>query len=85
MDDTFRIQSPLMEGEDIRVFQQVINARFEVWKVTRTIEVDGEYGSITRHAARQVAHGMGLAKRYYPGGITPELRRRIRTPSLRTL
>jgi Mannosyl-glycoprotein endo-beta-N-acetylglucosaminidase/CHAP domain len=81
---TFRIQSPLMEGEDIRAFQQVINARFEVWKVTRTIEVDGEYGSITRHAARQVAHGMGLAKRDYPGGITPEMRRRIRTPSRRS-
>ena len=81
---TFRIQSPLMEGEDIRAFQQVINARFEVWKVTRTIEVDGEYGSITRHAARQVAHGMGLAKRDYPGGITPEMRLCIRTPSRRS-
>jgi hypothetical protein len=81
---TFRIQSPLMEGDDIRAFQLVINARFEVWKVNRTIEVDGEYGSITRHAARQVAHGMGLAKRDYPGGITPEMRRRIRTPSRRS-
>jgi hypothetical protein len=73
-----------MEGTDIRAFQQVINARFEVWKVNRMIEVDGEYGSITRHAARQVAHGMGLAKRDYPGGITPEMRKRIRTPSRRS-
>ena len=27
---------------------------------------------------------MGLAKRDYPGGITPEMRRRIRTPSRRS-
>jgi hypothetical protein len=31
-----------------------------------------------------VAHGLGLAKRDYPHGITPEMRMRIRHPSRRT-
>lgn len=81
---TFRIQSPPMTGDDVKAFQRLLNARYAAWHVSKRIEEDGEYGSITRLAARQVAHGLGLAKRDYPGGITPEMRIRIRHPSRRT-
>ena len=81
---TFRMQSPHMTGDDVRAFQRVINERYRRWGVARRIEEDGEYGSVTRLAVRQVCHGLGLAKADYPGGITPELRMRVRTPSRRS-
>lgn len=81
---TFRIQSPHMTGDDIRTFQRVINERYRRWGVAKQIEEDGEYGSVTRLAVRQVCHGLGMAKSDYPGGVTPELRIRVRTPSRRS-
>jgi hypothetical protein len=73
-----------MEGADIKAFQRVLNERFRRWGVSKRVDEDGEYGSITRLATRQVCHGLGLAKQDYPGGITPELRSRVRTPSRRS-
>lgn len=81
---TFRLQSPNMTGDDIRAFQRVINERYRRWGVAKQIDEDGEYGSLTRLAVRQVCHGLGLAKADYPGGVTPELRMRVRTPSRRS-
>jgi hypothetical protein len=81
---TFRIQSPAMTGEDIRAFQRVINERYRRWGVSKRVGEDGEYGSITRLAVRQVCHGLGLAKADYPGGVTPELQLRVRMPSRRS-
>lgn len=81
---TFRIQSPHMTGDDIRAFQRVINERYRRWGVAKRIDEDGEYGSVTRLAVRQVCHGLGLAKADYPGGVTRELRIRVRTPSRRS-
>src|SRR3954468_10807820 len=57
---TFRIQSPHMPGGDIRAVPRVINERLRRWGVSKRIEEDGEYGSITRLAVRQVCHGLGL-------------------------
>src|SRR3954469_13657172 len=81
---TFRIQSPHMTGDDIRAFQRVVNERFRRWGVAKGIEEDGEYGSLTRLAVRQVCHALGLAKADYPGGITPALRLRVSNPSRRS-
>jgi hypothetical protein len=81
---TFRLQSPSMTGDDIRAFQRVVNERYRRWGVAKRIDEDGEYGSITRLAVRQVCHGLGLAKADYPGGITPALRMRVRKPSRRS-
>ncbi len=81
---TLRIQSPSMTGEDVRAFQRVINERYRRWGVAKRIDEDGEYGSITRLAVRQVCHGLGLAKADYPGGVTPELQLRVRMPSRRS-
>jgi hypothetical protein len=81
---TFRLQSPRMTGSDVKAFQRVINERYRRWGVGKRIDEDGEYGSITRLAVRQVCHGLGISKQDYPGGVTPELRMRVRTPSRRS-
>jgi hypothetical protein len=81
---TFRLQSPLMHGKDVAAFQQLLNARFKGWDIDKRIDVDGEYGSITRRAARQVAYGLGISGTELAHGITPELRTKLRAPSRRS-
>ncbi|HEX5658352.1 MAG TPA: glucosaminidase domain-containing protein, partial [Polyangiales bacterium] len=80
----FRVKTPEMKGKDIRAFQRVVNERFKRWGVDTRIEVDGEYGTFTRRAARQVAFGLGLAERDYKHGFTPEVREKLRDPGKRT-
>ena len=48
------------------------------------IDENGDYGQQTRHAARQVAMGLGLTTAEYEHGITPEVRSLMRTPSRRS-
>jgi hypothetical protein len=80
----FRVKSPEMKGKDIRAFQRVINERYKRWGVDTHIEVDGEYGTFTRRAARQIAFGLGLAEKDYKHGFTPEVREKLRDPGTRT-
>jgi hypothetical protein len=49
---TFRLESSLMRGRDVAAFQQLLNERFAAWSVDKRIDVDGEYGPMTRRAAR---------------------------------
>ena len=70
----FRVKSPELKGKDIRAFQRIINERYKRWGVDTQIEVDGEYGTFTRRAARQIAFGLGLAEKDYKHGFTPEVR-----------
>jgi hypothetical protein len=81
---TFRITTPPMGGDDVKAFQRVLNGRFEAWAINRHIDEDGEYGPQTRRAAREAAYGLGLAAGDCEHGITPVVRRVIRTPSIRT-
>ena len=80
----FRVKSPEMKGKDIKAFQRVINERYKRWGVDTRVEVDGEYGTFTRRAARQVAFGLGLAEKNYKHGFTPEVREKLRDPGKRT-
>jgi uncharacterized protein (TIGR02594 family) len=80
----FRVKSPEMKGKDVRAFQSVINERYKRWGVDTRVEVDGEYGTFTRRAARQVAFGLGLAEKTYKHGFTPEVREKLRDPGKRT-
>ncbi|HET8756824.1 MAG TPA: glucosaminidase domain-containing protein [Solirubrobacteraceae bacterium] len=80
----FRVKSPEMKGNDIRAFQRVINERYKRWGVDTRIEVDGEYGTFTRRAARQIAFGLGLAEKDYKHGFTPAVREKLRDPGTRT-
>jgi len=80
----FRVKSPEMKGKDVKAFQRVINERYKRWGVDTRIETDGEYGSMTRHAAREIAFGLGLAEKDYKHGFTPEVREKLRDPGRRT-
>jgi murein DD-endopeptidase MepM/ murein hydrolase activator NlpD len=82
---TFRLTKPkLMHGRDVKAFQQLVNARLGAWKIAERIDEDGVYGIGTRHAAHQVALGLGLAPAEYAHGITPAVRSLMRKPSRRT-
>ncbi|HWM11066.1 MAG TPA: hypothetical protein VNO82_17045 [Solirubrobacteraceae bacterium] len=81
---TLRVTSPIMEGDDVRWFQRVINKRYADWKVSKRIGVDGKYGSDTRKAAAEVAFGLGVARGAFEKGFSPALRRLMGDPSKRT-
>jgi murein DD-endopeptidase MepM/ murein hydrolase activator NlpD len=82
---TFRMTEPeLMSGADVKAFQHLLNHRLALWGVRERIAEDGVYGIDTRHAAHQVALGLGLAPADYAQGITPAVRSLMRTPSRRT-
>ena len=82
---TFKLTSPHITGPDVGDFQRALNKRFAAWKINRRIVEDGDYGTDTRKAARQVCRGLGIkvepAMRH---GVTPALRRKIVNPRLRT-
>jgi hypothetical protein len=63
-----------MKGDDVLDFQRLLNKRFRSWRVPDTLAEDGEFGPRTRSAARQVAHGLGLAAAEYEHGITHGVR-----------
>jgi hypothetical protein len=73
-----------MEGSDIAFFQNVLNEQFQAWHVACTIDVDGEYGPHTREATKRVAYGLGIQLQELAGGVTPDLRKRLRHPERRT-
>ena len=77
-------ESPLMRGRDIAAFQQLLNERFAGWSIDKRIDVDGEYGPMTRRAARQAVYALGISGTELAHGVTPELRSKLRRPSRRT-
>ncbi len=81
---TFRLTDPLMRGNDVKAFQRVLNERFAAWRIDKRIDVDGDYGTETKRAARQAAYGLGITDANELGRVTPALRALIRTPSRRT-
>jgi hypothetical protein len=81
---TFKLTKPRIKGDDVMDFQRLLNRRFRDWKVPDTLGEDGEFGPETRRAARQVAHGLGLAAAEYEHGITPAVRVLIRHPDRRS-
>jgi murein DD-endopeptidase MepM/ murein hydrolase activator NlpD len=82
---TFRMTEPeLMAGSDIKAFQHLLNHRFATWGIGERVAEDGVYGIETRHAAHQVALGLGLAPAEYAKGMTPAVRELMRAPSRRT-
>jgi hypothetical protein len=81
---TFRLESPPMRGRDVAAFQQLLNERFAAWNIDKRIDVDGEYGPMTRRAARQAVYALGISGTELAHGVTPELRIKLRRPSRRT-
>ena len=81
---TFRLESPPMRGRDVAGFQQLLNGRFAAWNIDKRIDVDGEYGAMTRRAARQAVYALGISGTELAHGVTPELRSKLRRLSRRT-
>ena len=81
---TFRLESPALRGRDVAAFQQLLNERFAAWNIDKRIDVDGEYGPITRRAARQAVYALGISGTELAHGVTPELRSKLRRPSRRS-
>jgi hypothetical protein len=81
---TFKLSSPLMQGDDVAYFQRTLNERFHSWDVGFYLEVDGAYGSLTRSATERVMYGLGIARRELDHGVTPQLRIKLRHPDQRS-
>jgi hypothetical protein len=82
---TFVLQSPHMLGDDVKQLQRTLSKRFEEWEIHHRVDDDGDYGALTRTAARQVCKGLGiLHETAMADGVTPELRGKLRDPARRT-
>jgi murein DD-endopeptidase MepM/ murein hydrolase activator NlpD len=79
---TFRLLSPIMHGEDIRAFQQVLKKQFDNWGVKYPVKLDGDYAVPTREATATVLHGLGILKTEMSNGVTPELQAKVRNKNL---
>lgn len=82
---TFKLQSPHMTGDDVGAFQRDLQARFDAWTINITVADDSDYGDATKEAAQRVCIALGiLHEQAMKGGVTPELRTKIRHPHKRT-
>jgi murein DD-endopeptidase MepM/ murein hydrolase activator NlpD len=80
---TFKLDSPLMKGEDVEAWQKWLNSEMDRWDVDHQIKADGVYGAVTRDLTASVAHGNGLtASEAMRHGVTPELRIKLRNHKL---
>lgn len=76
----FALARPLMSGDDIRAFQDLLNRRLATWRIDLQVEEDGIYGSRTREAAHRVLRALGVAPADFAHGITPSVRGLVRRP-----
>lgn len=82
-DRTFKIQAPLMEGSDIKEWQQQLLQTGRSWNVDFPIKPDGVYGPATRSFSKTVLYGLGFEYTQMDEGITPYLRVMVREPKQR--
>jgi murein DD-endopeptidase MepM/ murein hydrolase activator NlpD len=82
MPRTFKVERPAMHGDDVRAWQQFLLRQFAYWRVDHPLRVDGVYGVMTRDATATVLHGLGIAREHMAGGVTPELRTKVRNKRL---
>lgn len=76
---TFKVESPLMKGGDVKQWQKDVKALFKKLKIDCPIAVDGVYGQGTRSFTAELVHASGLsAKVQMKDGVTPELRIKLR-------
>ncbi len=65
------LHSPILKGADIKALQSSVNEQYEHLKIDRAIRVDGDLGTQTFRAAKQVAYCLGLT-----GSAARKLKRR---------
>jgi hypothetical protein len=54
------LTSPHMTGGIVARFQQDMNGRLDVWGVPFQVDVDGDYGAVSRDTARSLLYGLGV-------------------------
>jgi hypothetical protein len=80
---TFKVDSPLMHGDDVKSWQQEMKDEFNKIGIVCPIDVDGYYGVETRSYMASLCHALGMnAVEVMAPGVTPELRTRIRHRTL---
>lgn len=80
---TFKIQSPLMRGNDIKEWQLLLKEIASRWGVDLPIKTDGIYGLGTRSLSKTMLFATGFTHEQIDNGITPWLRTTMRNPQLR--
>jgi murein DD-endopeptidase MepM/ murein hydrolase activator NlpD len=79
---TFTITQPLLQGGDVKQWQEILNAQFDEWRVEFRIPVNGEYDKVTHDASHKVLYGLGIKPAAMKQGVTGEHRKKIRDKSL---
>lgn len=79
---TFQVKSPHMTGDDITMWQRELNEVLNYWNAEDLVTVDGDYGIHTRTFTSRVLYGFGIAQEAMEGGVTPELRIKVRNRDL---
>jgi murein DD-endopeptidase MepM/ murein hydrolase activator NlpD len=77
---TFKLDTPLMEGEDIGDWQDWVKEKFASWSITYPIVRDEVYGQKTRSATASLmrAWGVDSAVEAMSAGVTPWWRTKLR-------
>lgn len=79
---TFRLTSPHMHGDDVRLLQTTLAKQFRDWGVKYPLKIDGDYGPETRDALESALYGLGIAQTTLERGVTPALRIKLRAKQL---
>lgn len=75
--------SPHLTGEDVRLLQSALNQRLRALHLS-AIDTDGDYGTDTDNALRQVAWLLGLGDGPIHGPVPPYVQRLVEHPGRRS-
>jgi hypothetical protein len=59
-DVVLRLTSPHMTGTVVEQFQRDMNTRLDAWDVPFHVDVDGDYGPVSRDTAKSLLYGLGV-------------------------
>jgi hypothetical protein len=77
-DRTLVLTSPHMRGDDVTGLQGDVNRRLAAWDVSLVLDVDGDYGMVSRDAAASCLYGLGVDEGGGFDGVSPTDRLKIR-------
>jgi murein DD-endopeptidase MepM/ murein hydrolase activator NlpD len=78
-DRIFKVTSPHMKGNDIKLWQREVKKLFAKMRIDCPIKADGDYGVATRSFTADLVHANGMSAHVQMrDGITPQLRTLLR-------
>lgn len=81
-DRAFTVGSKLMEGSDVKAWQELVDKEFRHLGITCPIKHDGVYGVHTRSYSAALLRARGISLRLMDAGVTTGLRSKIRNREL---